>query len=258
MKDTKYFTINSIVKTFKIMESLVSRSEWDLAELTNQTGIQKTTVHRMLLTLQSLGYVEQNPKNKRYSGSIKIFELGCKVISHLDYIKVARQHLIELAEKTKETVNLSVPDKLEMIVIERIESEHTLKQDTRLGDRFISYCSAGGKAVLANMEKAERKKLFAGHLLDSCSSKSIKTLEELERELEITVSRGYAVDNEEFLVGLRCVGAPVFNHNNKVIAGLSVSAPTVRLKMGDIPELAKRVIKTAKNISRKIGATKAF
>ena len=255
MKTTPYFTINSIVKAIKIVESLVSKSEWDLAKLTSQTGIQKSTVHRMLLTLQSLGYVEQNPKNKRYSGSIKFFELGCKITQHLNYIEVARPYLVELSEETNETINLSVRDKLEMIVMERIGSEHMLKQDTRLGDRFISYCSAAGKAVLAYMGKAEREKLFAGHVLKSSSPKSIKTFKDLERELEITVSRGYALDNEEFLVGLRCVGAPVFNHNNEVIAGLSVSAPTVRLKMRDIPKLAKTVISTAKNISHKLGAT---
>ena len=254
MKTTTYFTINSIVKAFKIVESLVSKSEWDLAELTSQTGIQKTTVHRMLLTLKSLGYVEQSPKNKRYSGSIKFFELGCKIIQHLNYIEVARPYLVELSEKTKETINLSVPNKLEMIVMDRIESQHMLKKDTRLGDRFISYCSAGGKAVLAHIGKTEREKLFAGHVLKLSSPKSIKTLEDLERELKITASRGYAVDNEEFLVGLRCVGAPVFDHNNEVIAGLSVSAPTVRLKMSDIPKLAKTVISTAKNISHKLGA----
>ncbi len=76
---------------------------------------------------------------------------------------MALPYLVELSEKTKETINFSVPDKLEMIVMERIESQHMLKKDTRLGDRFISYRSAGGKAVLAHIGQAEREKLFAGH-----------------------------------------------------------------------------------------------
>ena len=84
-KKSKYYQINSIVKVFKIIETLVLKPEWDLAEIAKQTGIQKTTVHRMLLTLRSLGYVEQNPKNKRYAGSISFFEIGCKVIGGLDY-----------------------------------------------------------------------------------------------------------------------------------------------------------------------------
>lgn len=160
MKNTKYYQINSIVKVFKIIETLVLRREWDLAELAYQTGIQKTTVHRMLLTLRSLGYVEQNPKNKRYAGSTSFFEIGCKVIKRLDYIKVAHPYLVDLSEKTEETINLCVPDKLDMIVMDRIESTYTLKQDTRLGGRFKSYCSAGGKAVLANLDKPQRDELF--------------------------------------------------------------------------------------------------
>jgi DNA-binding IclR family transcriptional regulator len=253
-KKSKYYQINSIVKVFKIIETLVLKPEWDLAQIAKQTGIQKTTVHRMLLTLRSLGYVEQNPKNKRYAGSISFFEIGCKVIGGLDYIKVAHPYLVELSEKTAETINLCVTNKLDMIVMDRIESTYSLKQDTPLGGRFKSYCSASGKAVLANLDKLQRDELLAGVVLEPNTPKSLKTREELEKDLELTASRGYAIDNEEFLAGLRCVAAPIFNHNKKVIAGLSVSAPTVRLKMGDIPKLAKIVIAAAREISRKLGS----
>lgn len=255
MKKANYFQINSVVKVIKIIEHLVSKNEWSLAELTRKTGIAKTSVHRMLLTLQSLGYVTQNPENKCYAGSVRFFELGCKVIQHLDYIEIARPYLLELSKKTKETINLCVLDKLKMIVMDRVESKYTLKQDTKLGDSFKPYCSAAGKAVLAYLDKAQRQKLLTTLELKPETHNSIHTIEELKKELEITASNGYAVDNEEFLIGLRCVGAPVFNHNNEIIAGLSVSAPAARLTMRDVPELAQIVVSAARKISRRLGAT---
>lgn len=252
-KTNNYFQIKSLVKVFHLIEILVEKDEWELADLSKACGLPKTTVHRMLLTLVSLGYVARNIRNQRYGASMKFFELGGKVLRQQDIVDVAYPFMAELAEATRETVSLSIMDGKRMMVVGKIDSKHPLKQDTPLGSRFPFYCSGTGKAVLAFMDQEERFSLLAEESFDSETPNAVKNLKELEADLRGVVARGYAVDDEEFALGLRCVGAPIFNFEGQVVAGLSLSAPNTRLTKKAIPQIAKQVVDTARRISRKLG-----
>lgn len=208
----------------------------------------------MLLTLESLGYVQQNPQSLGYMASIKIFELGGKVIQNLNFSEIAKPLLIKLSEKTGETINLGILDGTDAICIDKVESKQHLKLDQPIGYRAKAYHTAMGKAILAYLSEEKRAGLFAKHIVDTGTSKSLKTISAIEEDLKRVREQGYAVDKEEYMLGVRCVGAPIFDHTSKVVAGLSIAGPASRINKKKIESLAKLVIETAALISNELGS----
>ena len=204
----------------------------------------------MLLTLSSLGYVKQNPKNAFYSASIKVFELGSEVLKRFNFTELAHPFLVELSEKCGETINLGILDGVDMIYVDKIDSKHHLRFDEPVGFRTKAYYSAFGKSCLAFLSKEERAWLFSQHAIIPCTPKSLKTVDAIEKSLQRVREQGYAVDNEEVIVGVRCVGAPLFDQNGQVIAGISIAGPTSRIKKTNIPHLANLVMEAAASISK--------
>lgn len=251
MEKLTYYQINSIVKVFRILELLVTKNEFQLAELCQLLKLPKTTIHRMLLTLESLGYVQQNPKSLGYMVSIKLFELGGKVVQNLNLIQIAKPLMIELHEKTGETINLGILDGSDVVCVDKVDSEQYLTIDQPIGARAKAYHAAMGKAILAYLSEEERARLFSKCVFSSATPKSLKTVSAIEKDLQSVRERGYSVDNEEYSMGVRCVGAPIFDHNLKVLAGLSVAGPALRITEKDIESLAKLVTETAASISNR-------
>jgi len=253
MGKSAYYQIKSIAKAFRLMELLVTRNEFQLAELCRLLKFAKTTTHRMLLTLESLGYVQQNPRSLGYMASIKIFELGEKVTQNLNFIQIAKPFMIELSEKTGETINLGVLDGIDVICVDKVESKYDLKIDQSVGSRAKAYRAALGKAILAYLPAEERKMLFSKHTIVMATPKSLKTIDAIEENLQKVREQGYSVDDEEGNIGVRCVGAPIFDNGSKVVAGLSIAAPSLRMKEENIESSARLVKQTAAFISNRLG-----
>lgn len=253
MKEASYYTIGSVAKVFKIIELLVSRKEYELKELSQLLGMRKTTVHRMLLTLQDLGYVRQNLQNRNYRATIKFFELGQSVIRHIQLIDITRPHMLGLSKKVDENVNLGILDGIDAVCIDRVEGQNPLKVDQPIGSRYPAYVSAFGKAMLAFLPDEERCQILANHTIVEFTDKSHKTMAALESDLKRCRERGYALDNEEAVTGIRCVGAPIFDHSGRVVAGVSIAAPAFRLSKKKQSLNTKLVVKTAFSISTDLG-----
>lgn len=253
-----YFQINSIVKLFQVLEAVVCREDWDLAALAEQTDIPKTTVHRMLLTLKSLGYVDQVEAGKRYYATTKLFEIGSKAIPYLSAFKLARPIMSELAEACGESIYLSVLSGVEIVVISKQKSRNYIRSDSNIGDRFLSYLSSAGKALLSAMTPESRAALFKGHAFEVVTQKGISTLNELEQDVAKTIERGYALIDEEVALGLRSVGVPIFNHRCEPVAALSAAAPSARVPKEMIPEYADRVVNAGKELSAKLGGLNCY
>lgn len=255
-KKENYYQINSVVKLFHILEVMVIQEDWDLGALADRVDIPKATVMRMLLTLKSMGYVDQIELSKRYYVTTKLFDIGSKAIPNIDVIKLSRPVMQDLLQKCDETVYLCVLSGIDSIVISKISSRHYLKVDSYVGDRLRSYHASAGKALLATLTPEERYRLFADHTFEPLTEKSITNIEELDAEMEKTVSRGYALADEERFTGIRSVGVPIFNHRNEAVAALSAVAPRIRLTMKDIPSFARKLIGAGNEISRKLGASR--
>ncbi len=240
-----------------MLETLVMRDEWELNELVNATEITKTSVHRMLLNMQNLGYVDQIPGSHRYTATTKIFELGCVVIRKKSVLRAARPVMEDMSFQTSETVNFSVPDGIYMILLDKVDSIHfALKEDTPLGGRYLSYNSATGKAVISQLSNEEILDLFANHTFKPQTPNSISGIKELMKQVEIIRVKGYSMDNEEYTLGLRCVAAPIFDHTGKVIAGMSIAAPCVRFTEDKMPEIVDILKRGAADISSRMGYRK--
>jgi IclR family KDG regulon transcriptional repressor len=255
MKKEKYFQLNTIIKTFRLIEILVTDRAMSLADLCRFSNMPKTTVHRILLTLQSLGYVHQDKSSLKYMASIKFFELGSMIQQRLNIYEIAHPLMVDLCEQTNETVNLGFLDGIDIVCIDKVESQQQLKLDQPIGSRNKSYCTAFGKAILAYLPEDERRNLYEKYPLVSLTSKTLTSKSALEDELSIVRDRGYAVDDEEGVIGVRCVGAPIFSQNNHVIAGISIAGPSVRINIKDISHLGRLVADCAIKISEGLGSS---
>ena len=230
MADKEYFMINSIVKTIRLIEELVTKKGFDLVELTRRLEYPKPTVQRMLLTLKSLGYVEQNEINKQYGATIKLFQLGHRVLENNDLFTTAQPIIEELSEETGESVFLVVRDKLDVVVSAKATGSYSLRQDEQIGFRYKSYNCASGRTILANLSPPERRRLFRGHRMKPDTPNSPTCYRQLEPKLEEILHQGYAVEHEEYALGISCVAAPIFDHTGCVQASVTITGPTVRIR----------------------------
>lgn len=254
----KYYEIGSISKVCLLIEMLSSRKSWELAELCKAVGLPKTTVHRMLLTLEDNGYVVQEKQRGEYSLSYKLFSIGSRVLRHSNLVDIAKPYCRELREAVDETVNLCVVSGTEMLVVDKQVTSQMLRQDSIIGSSFPLFRSASGKIFLAFAEKEEAEKVLKA-ISDQSPSLNFKHLmKALYEELEEVRQTGVAYDYEEVFTGVRCTAVPVYDFQNTLVAALSISAPTVRLNDTTCANIERHLIDTAQKISLRMGASPAI
>lgn len=250
----KTSAIKSVAKALKIMEILAESSkELALHEIAEKLGIPKSTVHGLISTLYNFGYVDQSPFTGKYKLGLRLFELGNIVANRWDLRTVAAPYMQSLVEAMEETVHLTILDKGEVLYIDKRESPQSLRIVSQVGMRLPAHCTGVGKVLLAFLPSSEVKVIISTKGLPKFTKNTITNADTLEKELERIRMQGYAIDNEEFMDGLRCVAAPLRDHSGKVCAAISISGPVSRLEEERL-ELAKKIItKTAAEISAKLG-----
>lgn len=244
--------INSVERAFNVLDALCRADEMGITELSRELAMGKTTVFRLVATLEMIGLVKQLPSGK-YALTLRLFEMGSQVINRLGVRKLAAPFMEELFYSCNETVNLAVLDKGEIIYLDRWESREPLRIGLDVGVRVPAYCSGLGKAILAYLSPEERERAwsctdFRRHTVNTITDRS-----HLDHELGRILSQGYAVDNSEYIEGIVCLAAPLFGHNGRVVAAISIAAPSVRLNNQKILTLVPRLKETAANISARLG-----
>lgn len=253
----KYYEIGSVSKACLLIEMLSTQKSWELAELSRAVGLPKTTVHRMLLTLEDNGYVFQEKQRGEYCLSFKLFSIGSRVLRHSSLVDMARPYCRELLEAVDETVNLCVVSGTEMLVVDKQVTSQMLRQDSIVGSSFPLFQSASGKIFLAFAEEAEAEKVLALINEQSPALHTEQTMETLHAELKKVRQTGMAYDYEEVFKGVRCIAVPIFDYQNKLVAALSVSSPTVRLNASSIVNIEKNIVQASMKISLRLGASPA-
>src|ERR1700756_987461 len=228
-------------------------SDCGLAELCTALKLHKSTVHRIMMVLEQHRLVVKNPETGRYRLGLKLFELGSKAIEGLDLRGRARPYLDRLQEKFGETVFFCILDDGQVFYVEKVESQQSVRTACTVGSRAPAYCTAVGKAMLAELPDAEASEIVRRSGLKAITPNTITTAAALKNELRAIRSRGYAIDNEEKEPGLRCVSAPVRNDSGKLLAALSVSGPAFRVTKERVPEIAKAVMQAAGELSYELG-----
>ncbi|MBC8262537.1 MAG: IclR family transcriptional regulator, partial [Anaerolineales bacterium] len=221
------------------------------SEISRKLGMSRSTVYRLLTTLATGGYVGQDPANpEKYRLGFKIPELASSLLGSIQLRQQALPFLQELKDIANETVHLVVMDRGKVTYIDKVECSQAVRMHSAIGRRGFAHCTAVGKAMLAFMSKTEVENVIKEHGLPVCTPNTITEKETLLEELERVRLQGYAVDDIENEEGIRCVGAPIFDHQGRPVAALSMSGPAFRLSMERVKELTGAVISTASKISR--------
>lgn len=248
----KYFFISSLAKGLKVLELLSEHGEMSVSEVGRRLGYNRAGSHRFLATLKELGYTEKTPEN-RYRLTFKVFHMGAQVADRFEIRQLARPFMSELSQSFRETVNLGYLDGLDVLHIDKIDSPEVLRMDSHLGSRAPTYCTALGKAILAYLPESQRDRIIETIELIPLGPRTITTIEALKKELEKIRKVGYAVDSEELCKGLRCVGAPIFDHNGLSSFSISVAGPASRLTNARIKEIQKEVRRVCRTLSQILG-----
>ncbi|NLE45104.1 MAG: IclR family transcriptional regulator [Chloroflexi bacterium] len=224
-----------------------------VTQIAQALDIDKSSAFRLLSTLAGRGFVEQVEETRRYQVGLRIVELSRRALDRIELRSVAKPSLGRLKESVGESAHLAVLVDGQVMYVETVESGANLNVNTEIGRRGPLHCTATGKALVAHLPLEELERLFEGVGLKRYTPRTLLTLRELAPHLEVVRERGYAVDDEEFDPGVRCVAAPLRDYRGKVVASVGVSGPTVRVSLDQIPEIARFVVDTASEISRLLG-----
>lgn len=246
--------VQSVDRALSILEMLSDYSEGlSIKEISEKVNLHKSTVHRLLGTLIVRGFVEQDNKNGKYRISLKLFELGNKRIEDMDILNSSKYHTENLMKSINEVVHLVVKDGNKIVYIDKVEADNTIRMASNIGRRSPLYCTSVGKTMLAYMKDDEVEDIWKSSNIKALTKNTIIDFDEFKEELKKIKEQGYAEDDEENELGVRCIGAPIFNRFGKVEGAISISGPTTRVKKKDVKRIAKEVRKYADLISKELG-----
>lgn len=244
--------IQSVTTALRVLQAFTHRERvLGVSELARRLGIGKSTAHRMLTTLAADGFIIQT-SDGRYRLGMKLWELGNQVVHGLELREVAHGSVEALRQRTGEAVHIGVLDGTDVVYVDRFESESTQRLFTRLGTRMPAHATSSGKVLLAFGPQQHVERVCAGGLV-RLTARTITTRGGLHSALDRVRTQGYAESIEEAEKGVTSVGAPVFDFQGQVIAGLSVAGPSTRLTRERLPEIGVQVRRTAADISSLMG-----
>lgn len=248
----KYFYINSVEKALKVLELLADKQELSVTKVAEHLDFNRTGSHRFLATLRELGYVEKDG-DSRYHLTFKILELGMKFADRFEIKSVARPHMQELVSIYNETVNLACWDGRIVVQLDKVESREILRLDLAIGMQAPAHCTGLGKAILAFLPPDERENFLRREKLAAYTPNTITTRKGLLAELEKTRERGFAIDDEELAIGLRCVASPIFDYQGFPTYAMSIAGPATRMDYATVARMKKDVRRLCAKLSKYLG-----
>ena len=253
-RDKSNYIIQSVSHALDVLEQFRGEEdELGVTELSKRLKLHKNNVFRILATLQSRSYIEQNKSNENYRLGVKCLELGQTFIQQRGMLKQSRAILSALAERSGETSYISILRANEVVYIDAVEASSTVRVVSRLGLHMPTHATAAGKVLIAFDSEEEIRNRF-GKELTRYTDNTFRSVEDLLRDLEKVRERGYATDLEEFEMGLRCIAAPVRDYTRKVIGAISVSGPAHRLPDEPIEQsIGAELVQFGKELSTRLG-----
>src|SRR5579862_7578256 len=228
--DSRDGGVQSVDRALSIIEMLAEDDEgYRLSDLAVRTGLSTSTVHRLLATLEKRRFVQFDRYESKWHVGAQSFSVGATFARRRNFTAQAMPYLRKLRDQTRETANLAVVDDESIIVLTRIESREIMRSLTKVGGRVAMLASGVGKAVLATYSDEDVNAIICRQGMPRLTEKSIVRPGELFKELAVTRQRGYAIDDEEARMGLRCIAAVIYNDCSEPLAGISVSGMTSRI-----------------------------
>lgn len=246
--------VKSLVRGLTILERLAeARDGVALTDLAQRVGLPASTMHRLLNTMASLGFVRQDQRSGRWMIGLESFAVGNAFLYSRDYVTASRPYMRRLMEESGETVNLSVLDDGEAVLLSQVECHEMMRMLARLGSRAPLHASGVGKALLAALPEKEVSMILHRRGLPRMTETTIDTPARLFADLEQIRQRGYALDDEEHAVGLRCVAATIHDEYGEPLAAISLSGPRARISRERLINLGGLVLNVTSEITEAIG-----
>lgn len=227
------------------------------AALAERFGLPRTTVYRLLATLVARGLLRRDPLRRVYCLGMRCFEMARQAYAMPDLAAAAALELRALRDLTGETSYLAALDGREVVALERCDGAHSERSSSALGQRKPVHCTSQGKAILSVLPDAERDALVRGLALKALTPRTITDRRRLQAELRVTAARGYAIDDEEIVPGVRCVGAPIVDGHGQVRGALSVAGPAWRLTPERLELLGPEVAEAARRVGAQLRRVRA-
>ena len=245
--------VQSVERIFQLIEQLASHPAGaSLQRLAQETGLAKSTVHRLLASLVSLGYAAQEPETGRYRLTLKMFELSSGIVNSMEIMDVAKAHLERLSQRTGEAVHLVIRDARDIVYIYKTESG-PMRMSSRVGLRSPLYCTGVGKAILATLTEEEVEDVWRHSNPQKLTGRTVTDLPALCAQLNEVRACGYAIDDEENELGIRCVALAIPGPGGKADSAFSISGLAPYMTPERIRRIAALALETRADILRDLG-----
>jgi len=245
--------IQALAKGLSVLECFRDIDEFGIREIGDIVKLPDSSVQRIVYTLETRGYLYQNTDNKKYRLTPKILLSRDKSENFIKWKDEARKHMVALNELCGENVNLAIRQDDVCSYIELVESKHLLRPHFTIGDLYPIYCTSLGRSLLSDLADHEID-LALPEVLEARTAFTITDRCTVIEKIKEIRNNKYAIDDEEFYLGLFCIGSPIYGLGTKVIGALSIIAPKVRMDEQTIKKLIPVVIETACNISQEYKA----
>jgi len=251
------YLINSILRACNILRCFSrEKSHFKIRDLAHQLRLDRSTTYRILLSLEKCGLVEKDGKTGEYSLGMAAFEIGNAFLRQMDFIKISKPVMGDLAFKVQETVHLAVLSDTEIVYVDKVDSPRTLGVMSKIGQRAPLYCTGLGKVLLAFQPEDVLSRIIDKISFTSYTPKTIPSKDKLIEELNEIRKRGYALDEREFEEDVECIAAPIRNHLGDAIAALSISGPQRKINTPQEKQFVSQVMNAAALVSSKMGYMK--
>ncbi len=248
--------VQSAERIFRVLETLAEMGPIGIMDLSTRLELHKSTVHRLLLSLTCMGYVKQDDTGK-YDLTFRIIELSEKVISRSDIVFIVHPLIVQLANDCRETVHFVQRRGTEVFYLDKVApinpQESAIRMASQVGLTRPMYCSAVGKAILAEMRDEEIDFIWNHSIIEKKTEHTITTRSELIKEINEIRRNGYALDNEENELGVRCIAVCIRDLQGLPNNAFSISAPAVRMTDDRVKQLAEDILRTKEAIQKILG-----
>ncbi|WP_227935606.1 IclR family transcriptional regulator [Alkalihalobacillus deserti] len=246
--------VKSVDRALQLIQLVSQNKEGrGVTELASHLELNKSSIFKLLSTLVSHGYIEQDQVTKKYRLGYKYLELSSILLESIDLRAEAKPYLEELETLTNEVIHLVVYDQGEVIYIEKLEGSETLRTHSKVGRRAPMHCTSVGKVILSHLPEYEVLAIIDKYGLPRHTENTITDKEQFLLELHKIKQQGYGVEREENETGITCMATPIFDNRGKIAAAVSISGPSTRLTNERIESLSSVIIGVGSKISRRLG-----
>ncbi|MEL6978491.1 MAG: HTH-type transcriptional regulator BhcR [Pseudomonadota bacterium] len=251
-------TVQALDRGLLLLKALAKSGSLGLSELAMSVGVPTSSAHRLMATLESHGFASLDEATQKWSIGVQAFRVGAAFTQGSTLIETSREVMRALMEETGETANLAMADGGEVVFVSQVETQNPIRALFQIGARTPMHASGIGKALLAERPRSAVERHLEAHGLPDFTGKTLSTPARLFADLDATRARGWALDDEERHVGMRCVAATIHNVYGEAVAGVSVSAPRARFTDEVIAEIGPKVRRAAEAATEASGGQRAL